>query len=76
MCENDLIKLLDALRGQSKNSSVLLIQCVGNEMTIASCAPGASTTTSFSLSENSRMARNAMASAIIQMMLMPYNTQP
>lgn len=40
MHENDLIGLLTALRGNAKKSAQLIINCVGDEMTIATCAPG------------------------------------
>ena len=39
------------------------------------CAPGCANTASFTISENTRMARNAMVTAIMQIMLSPYNGQ-
>lgn len=71
MNENDIIQLLDTLREQSKNASVLLIKCTGKEITIAASSPDGATTASYSVTENSRMARNAMAGAILQMMITP-----
>lgn len=71
MNENDIIQLLDSLMGQSKNTSVLLIRCTGKEITIAASSPEGATTASYSVTENSRMARNAMAGAILQMMITP-----
>ena len=75
MHENDLIGLLTALRGNAKKSAQLIINCVGDEMTIATCAPGCANTASFTISENTRMARNAMVTVIMQIMLSPYNGQ-
>lgn len=69
MNENDIIRLLDDMRGQSKDSSVLLIRRSGTEVVIASSSPDGALTASYSLSEASRMARNAMVSAIMQMLL-------
>lgn len=74
MNENELIRLLDAMRGQSEKFATLLIHCEGDTVTIASSAPGCANTASFSLSENTRMARNAMVAPIIQILLSPYNT--
>ena len=74
MNENDLIKLLDMLRGQGKKAAVLLVRCVGDNMTIASSAPGGAITASSTISGNTRMARNALAAAVIQMLLTPYNS--
>ncbi len=71
MNENDIIQLLDSLMGQSKNTSVLLIRCTGKEITIAASSPEGAATASYSVTENSRMARNAMAGAILQMMITP-----
>lgn len=71
MNENDIIQLLDSLMGQSKNTSVLLIRCTGKEITITASSPEGVATASYSVTENSRMARNAMAGAILQMMITP-----
>lgn len=69
MNENDLIRLLDDMKGQSKEASVLLIRRCGNEVVIASSCPDGALTASYSLSEASRMARNAMVTEIMQMLL-------
>lgn len=69
MQENDLIGLLDSMTGHSKDSSTLLIRRCGNEVVIASCNSEGALTASYSLSEASRMTRNAMVTALMQMLL-------
>ena len=62
------------MRSKSKYAT-LLIHCEGDQVTIATNAPGSALTSTLSLSENTRMVRNAMVAPLMQILLSPYNGQ-
>lgn len=69
MEENTIIALLDTLRGQWKDSAAVLICSRGDELTIASAGVGSALTSSVSFKEDTRTARNALVTVLMQMLL-------
>lgn len=69
MEENTIIALLDTLRGQWKDSAAVLICRRGDELTIASAGVGSALTSSVSFKEDTRTARNALVTVLMQMLL-------
>ena len=69
MKENDIIQLIDSLRGQLKDSAVLLVVRRGEEITIANAGAHAALTASVSFNEDTRAARNALVNALLQILM-------
>lgn len=69
MKEKDIIQLIDSLRGELRDSAVLLVVRRGEEITIADACANAVLTASVSFNEDSRAARNALVNALLQILM-------
>ena len=74
MNENELVKLLEYVIGQSESTSALLIRRSGNLVTIASRSADSEMTATYRINERSRTARLAVRDALVNI-LVPYEEE-
>lgn len=74
MNENELVKLLESVIGQSESTSALLIRRSGNLVTIASRSADSEMTATYRINERSRTARLAVRDTLVNI-LVPYEEE-
>ena len=74
MNENELVKLLESVIGQSESTSALLIRRSGNLVTIALRSADSEMTATYRINERSRTARLAVRDALVNI-LVPYEEE-